>query len=71
LPPSNLAPEVPCIVIKWTGFANSQQLRYLVNQTQTHYIAEAKRWTVAVGWIADSRGLGAIKSSDHEWLHTE
>ena len=66
-----LAPEVPCIIIQWTGFANSGQLRYLMNQAQASYIAEAKRQPGAVGWIADSRGLGAVKPADQEWLHTE
>lgn len=66
-----LAPEVPCIIIQWTGFANSDQLRYLMNQAQTHYINEAKHRPGPIGWIADSRGLGAIKPSDQEWLHTE
>jgi hypothetical protein len=66
-----LAPEVPCIVIEWTSFANSDQLRYLMNQAQAHYIAQTKHRTGAMGWIADSRGLGAIKPSDQEWLHTE
>jgi len=66
-----LAPEVPCIIIQWTGFANSQQLRYLMNQAQASYIAEVRRRPGPLGWIADSRGLGAIRASDQEWLHTE
>jgi hypothetical protein len=67
-----LAPEVPCIIIQWAGFANSEQLRYLMNQAQSHYIAEAgRRPGHPLGWIADSRGLGAVKPADQEWLHTE
>lgn len=66
-----LAPEVPCIIIQWTGFANSEQLRYLMNAAQASYIDEAKRQPGALGWIADSRGLGAVRSADQEWLHTE
>jgi len=66
-----LAPEVPCIIIQWTGFANSEQLRYLMNQAQAHYIAESRRRPRPLGWIADSRGLGAVRASDQEWLHNE
>lgn len=66
-----LAPEVPCIIIQWTGFANSEQLRYLMNAAQATYIDEAKRQKGPIGWIADSRGLGAVLSADQQWLHTE
>lgn len=66
-----LAPEVPCIIIAWTKFANSEQLRHLMNETLSQYVAERKRRPGPIGWIADSRGLGAIRSDDQQWLHTD
>jgi hypothetical protein len=67
----HLAPEVPCIIIQWTGFANSEQLRYLMNETLNQYIAESQRRPGPLGWIADSRGLGAIRANDQQWLHSD
>ncbi|MGI4819662.1 MAG: hypothetical protein ACRYFV_00500 [Janthinobacterium lividum] len=66
-----LAPEVPCIIIRWFSFANSEQLRHLMNETLHQYVLERQRHPGPLGWIADSRGLGAIKPSDQEWLHTD
>lgn len=66
-----LASEVPGTIIQWTGFANSEQLRYLMNETLRQYISETKRQNGAVGWIADMHGLGAVKSTDQQWLHTD
>ncbi|MDF7815094.1 hypothetical protein [Hymenobacter sp. YC55] len=66
-----LAPEVPCIIIQWTGYANSEQFRYLMKQAQAFYIAETPRHPAALGWIADSRGLGAVRPGDQQWLHTD
>ncbi|TGE13430.1 hypothetical protein [Hymenobacter elongatus] len=67
----HLAPEVPSTIIQWTGFANSEQLRSLMNETLRHYISETKRHKGPVGWIADLQGLGAVKPADQEWLHTD
>ncbi|MFC6221901.1 hypothetical protein ACFP2F_01510 [Hymenobacter artigasi] len=66
-----LASEVPSTIIQWTGFANSEQLRYLMNETLRQYISETRRQDGPVGWIADMHGLGAVKSADQEWLHTD
>ena len=66
-----LAPEVPCTIIQWTGFANSEQLRYLMNEALRQYIAKPSGSQGPVGWIADMHGLGAVKSADQEWLHTD
>jgi hypothetical protein len=63
--------EVPCIIIRWLGFANSEQLHYLMNAALDRYVAECKHRPMPLGWIADSRGLGAIKSNDQHWLHTD
>lgn len=56
----HLAPEVPSTIIQWTGFANSEQLRYLLDETLRQYISETKRHKGAVGWIADMHGLGTV-----------
>ncbi len=66
-----LAPEVPSTIIEWTGFANSEQLRYLMSEALRQYISETKRQDGPVGWIADLHGLGAVKSADQDWLHTD
>ena len=67
----SVAPEVPSTIIEWTGFANSEQLRYLMNETLRQYISQTKQQKGAVGWIADMHGLGAVKSTDQQWLHTD
>lgn len=67
----HLAPEVPSTIIQWTGFANSEQLRYLMNETLRHYLSETKRQKGPVGWIADLHGLGAVGSADQSWLHAD
>ena len=63
-----VAPEVPSIVLRWTGFANSEQLRFMMEETLRQYISETKRQKGPVGWIADMQGLGAVKSVDQNWL---
>jgi hypothetical protein len=67
----HLALEVPSTIIEWTGFANSEQLRYLMNEALRQYISETKRQHGPVGWTADLHGLGAVKSTDQEWLVTD
>ena len=66
-----LASEVPCLIIQWHSFANSDQLRYLMNETLRQYVAEYWRHPGPLGWVADSRHLGAIKPSDQQWLDTD
>ena len=62
-----LAPEVPCLIVAWYSFANSEQFRSLMNRGLELYIDEAKR-TQPLGWLADTRGVSAIRSADQEWL---
>ncbi len=59
--------EVPCIIISWHGFANSAQFRFLMNHGLELYAAEAVR-TQPLGWLADTRGLSAVKLADQDWL---
>lgn len=64
------APEVPCFIISWHGFANSEQFRFLMNQGLARYIAEAAR-TRPLGWLADTRNVHAVKPTDQEWMRTD
>ena len=64
------APEVPCFIISWNGFANSEQFRFLMNRGLELYIAEAAR-TQPLGWLADTRNVQAVKPSDQEWMRTD
>lgn len=62
-----LAPKVPCIIIAWNGFANSEQFRFLMNRGLELYVAEAAR-TQPLGWLADTREVRAVKPIDQEWM---
>lgn len=62
--------EVPCIIISWHGFANSAQFRFLMDRGLELYAAEATR-TQPLGWLADTRGLSAVKLTDQDWLHND
>ena len=64
------APEVPCLIVAWYGFANSEQFRHLMNQGLELYKAEIQR-AQPLGWLADTRGLSAIRAADQEWLATD
>lgn len=64
------APEVPCVVISWRGFANSEKFRSLMNRGLELYIAQAAR-TQPLGWFTDTRGGQAVKPTDQEWMRTE
>ncbi len=64
------APKVPCFIIAWHGFANSEQFRFLMNRGLELYEAEAAR-TQPLGWLADTRDVQAVKPTDQEWMHTD
>lgn len=64
------APEIPCFIISWHGFANSEQFRFLMNRGLELYEAEAAR-TQPLGWLADTRDVQAVKPSDQEWMRTD
>ncbi|RYY13358.1 MAG: hypothetical protein EOO36_15975 [Cytophagaceae bacterium] len=65
-----LAPEVPCLIVAWYSFANSEQFRSLMNRGLELYTAEAQR-TRPLGWLADTRGVSAIRVADQEWLEKD
>jgi hypothetical protein len=63
-----LAPEVPCLVVAWYGFANSEQFRGFLNRGLELYRVEAQH-TKHLGWLADTRGH--IRAADQQWLATD
>ena len=65
-----LAPEVPCVIIAWDGFANSTQFRFLMDRGLELYRAEAAR-TRPLGWLADTRDVRAVKTIDQEWMQND
>ncbi len=65
-----LAPEVPCLIVQWHGFANRQQFRSLMDRGLALYIIEASR-TRPLGWLADTRLISAITPDDQQWLNTD
>lgn len=65
-----LAPEVPCLIVAWYGFANSEQFRELMDRGLALYQAETQR-TQPLGWLANTHGHSAIRSADQEWLATD
>ncbi|WP_216680689.1 hypothetical protein [Hymenobacter siberiensis] len=58
-------PAVPCFIIAWQSFANSEQFRFLMNKGLELYTAEAAR-TQPLGWLADTRDVQAVKPADQE-----
>jgi hypothetical protein len=62
-----LAPDVPCLIVAWYGFANSEQFRELMDHGLALYQAEAQH-TQPLGWLADTSGLSAIRAADQQWL---
>ena len=64
------SPKVPCFIICWQGFANSEQFRFLMNRGLELYIAEAAR-IQPLGWLADTRDVQAVKPADQEWMRTD
>ena len=65
-----LAAEVPCLIVAWYGFANSEEFRELMDRGLDLYKAEAQR-TPHLGWLADTRSHSAIRTADQEWLATD
>jgi hypothetical protein len=62
-----LAPEVPCLIVQWHGFANRQQFQSLMDRGLDLYIEEVTR-TQPLGWLADTRLISAITPTDQAWL---
>ena len=61
------APEVPCLIVQWHGFANRQQFQSLMDRGLALYEEEARR-SQPLGWLADTRLVGATTPAIQEWL---
>lgn len=64
------APEVPCVITQWHGFANSQQFRAIMEQGLAWFEQESQR-TWPLGWLNDARQMSAIVPADQIWLETD
>lgn len=65
-----LVPHVPCLMVRWNGFANSQSLRFLLNkglELYQHYV----RQYPGLGWVTDARHFGAMLPADQQWAVTD
>ena len=65
------APEVPCIIIQWHGFANRQQFRSLMDRALAAYQNESAQHPTPLGWIADCRQLSALTPDDQAWCDSD
>jgi hypothetical protein len=61
------APDVPCLIIQWHGFANSAQFRSLMDRGLALYIEKAVA-TQPLGWLADTRRVSAVRPDDQLWM---
>lgn len=61
------APEVPCLIMQWHGFANSAEFRSLMDRGLALYGAKAHQFE-ALGWLSDARRVGALRSDVQQWL---
>lgn len=62
-----LLPEIPALLVRWHGFANSANLRQLLDQGLAFYRRHASRY-VRLGWLSDTRHFGAVLPADQRWL---
>lgn len=64
------APEVPCVMVQWHAFANSQQFRSLMDRSLEAFAEQAQQaWPL--GWLMDARQMSAIVPADQIWLETD
>ncbi|AMJ65255.1 hypothetical protein [Hymenobacter sp. PAMC 26628] len=61
------APEVPCLIVQWHGFARSVELRSLLDRGLALYEAKTRQCK-PLGWLADTRQLGAVRAETQQWL---
>ncbi|MBT9393258.1 hypothetical protein KLP40_08790 [Hymenobacter sp. NST-14] len=62
-----LLPAAARLVVRWHGFANSRQLRQLLNRGLELYRQHAVRFP-GLGWLADTRRFGAMLPADQQWV---
>lgn len=64
------APDVPCVIVQWHAFANSQQFRHLMDESLAAFTEQAQQhWPL--GWLMDARQMSAIVPADQIWLETD
>lgn len=61
------APEVPCLIVQWHGFANSAEFRSLMDRGLELYRTKSLLLK-PLGWLADTRLVGALRSDVQQWM---
>ena len=61
------APEVPCLIVQWHGFANSTEFRSLMDRGLDLYRAKARQLK-PLGWLADTRLVSAVRAETQQWM---
>lgn len=64
-----LLPDVPCLLIRWHGFANSPNLRFLLDKGLALYQHYRLQYP-ALSWLSDTRQFGAMLPADQQWAAT-
>lgn len=58
---------VPCVTVRFDGFANREEFKRLMEAGLTYYIAHStpgRDW----GWVGDTRQMAAIPQEVQDWL---
>lgn len=58
---------VPCVIVRFNGFANSTEFKHIMETGLVHHRAHSRPeqpW----GWVGDVRHMGAIPQAVQEWL---
>ncbi|TGE09808.1 hypothetical protein [Hymenobacter fodinae] len=64
-----LSPGMTCLIVRWHGFANSRNFRFLLNKALELYRTYSVRYT-SLAWLNDTRHFGALLTADQEWVNT-
>ncbi|MBX0291414.1 hypothetical protein K3G63_13265 [Hymenobacter sp. HSC-4F20] len=64
-----LLTRIPCLLIRWHGFANSRNLRFLLDKGLEFY-QQYRRQYPTLSWLSDTRLFGAMLPADQEWAAT-
>lgn len=65
-----LLPHLPCLLVRWHGFANSRNLRFLLDKGLELYQQYAPQYP-GLGWVTDARQFGAMLPADQHWATTD
>jgi hypothetical protein len=65
-----LLPHLPSVLVRWHGFANSRNLRFLLDKALDLYQRYAVRYP-GLGWITDARRFGAMLPADQQWASAD